>query len=723
MLRACAALCTHQILRVRSLAVRAASLRIALMRAGHTETRERRRLTAVVARAVLPVLVLAGGLAGAVPGEAAVRDGLTITSAISDQGLANPDSSLTVTVNVANNSGDDLATTSVSVAAVDVDVSTVEGLDNWLGTSTGARGSELGSSDMASLADGGDVSVPVRIDVVRAQWDNVWGARALLITVDGETGALARQHTAVLYNGGVVPASVSLAVVVPVVAPQDPGQLISPKSLEALASPGGFLSNVAAQTTKSFATLAVDPRIPVSVVAGGTAAPRAVAWWQEFVAGSPNSFLTAYGDADLAGQIQAGASQLLSSGARDSNPDVETALHVVVPVATPESKAGTDSALNASSDLQQGLVEPAQLANGWAPTSRGVAWPVANSVDEPALAAIRSSGSTTVLLSSGNVGDGLGSIVSARVGDVNALVTNDPISAALDRAAAAASTEEWSGAMAQAMVRLAALATDPRAQHAALATLSRAGSPASVARLSTTLAAMQAMPWVQTAGLSALSFIPPVDVALVPHREAPERLDGVRSLLEQNDRVTAFSTIAAEPAVVTDPSARETMVTLAAGLVNDTTWAGRVDSSLSVIADVLASVRVSTDSAINMIGATATLPVAVENGLATPVTVVVTADPRNKSISIQGPVTVKIESRAQAVARFSADAQVSTGSVWVDTGLSSESGIPVGTLRSLRVNVRADWETVGLVAFGAVFVGLMVAGVIRTVRRRRVKVD
>jgi hypothetical protein len=683
-----------------------------------------------VARVFLPVLFLSIGLVGTVPVEAAVLDGLTITSIVSNQGLANPGSSMTVTVNVANNSGDDLSATSVSVAAVGVDVSTVEGLDNWLGTTTGARGSVLGSHDVANLADGSDVSVSVHIDVDRANWGNVWGARALLITLDGAAGALARQHTAVLYTGGIAPGSLSLAVVVPVVAPQDSGQVIDTKSLEALASPGGSLSNVATQTTNSFATLAIDPRIPVSVLAGGTEVPRALAWWQGLVRGWPESFLTAYGDADLAGQIQAGASQLLSSGVRGATPDIEAALKAVAPLVSSEPTAASDKVQNPEGEPQQGATapirssaEPIALVDGWMPTSRGVAWPLANTVDQPSLAAIARSGSTTVLLSSGNVGEGLGSIVSARVGGMNALVTNDPISSALDRAAAAESTQDWSGAMSQALVRLAALATDPHAQHAAIATLSRAANSSSVARLSTTLAALQAMPWVQTMGLSHLSFIPPIELTLISRSETPERLDGVRSLLEQNGRVTAFSTIATEPAVVTDPSSRETMVTLAAGLLNDATWAARVDSSLSTMADVLASVRVSTDSAINMIGTTATLPFAIENGLATPVTVVVTADPRNKSISIQGPVTVKIESRAQAVARFSAEAQVSNGSVWVDTGLSSESGTPVGTVRALRVNVRADWEAVGLVAFGAVFLGLVVAGVIRTVRRRRVKVN
>jgi hypothetical protein len=273
--------------------------------------------------------------------------------------------------------------------------------------------------------------------------------------------------------------------------------------------------------------------------------------------------------------------------------------------------------------------------------------------------------------------------------------------------------------MASAVVRLSTLVTDPSVQRGAIAALTRSGDAAAVARLNTTLTALQSLPWVQAQGLSDMALIPPVDASLVPRSESPERLAAIGDLVRANDAVTAFASIATEPAVVTDPSAREIMVTLAAGLVGDEAWAGRVTESLAQMSTVLASVRVSTDSDINMIGATATLPVSVENGLATPITVVITADPRNNSISIEGPVTIKIESRAQAVARFAAEAQVSNGSVLVDTTLASVSGEPVGSLRSLRVNVRADWEAVGLIAFGAVFVGLVVAGVIRTVQRRK----
>jgi hypothetical protein len=190
-----------------------------------------------VATALVACLLVAAGIGAGVPGEAAALDGLELTSTISDQGIANPGSSLTVTVHLANNSGDEVAATSVSVAAVDVDVSTVNGLEDWLATTTGARGATLGSRLITDLASGEKVSVPISIDVERANWNGVWGARALLITVDGESTALARQHTAVLYTGGVAPGVAALAVVVPVVVPQEPGQLIDPVSLDSLTSP------------------------------------------------------------------------------------------------------------------------------------------------------------------------------------------------------------------------------------------------------------------------------------------------------------------------------------------------------------------------------------------------------------------------------------------------------------------------------------------------------
>ncbi len=726
-LRASAALCTSQILRVRSLVARVPSLRIALMRAGHSDARGRRRFTSLSASALVAGLILmASAPLGAMsPGEAAVLDGLSLTSQLSDRGIVGPGSSPTLTVDVANDSGLDLAATSVSVAAVDTDVTTVGGLERWLSTSTAARGSGLGSGNISALSAGQRTTVSIPLDIARAGWDDSWGARALLVTVDGDSGALARHHTALVYASGIAPTTTALAVVVPVVAPDQPGQTIDATALSTLVSSGGALNTVAGQTRSTFATLAIDPRIPVSLAAGGTAVGRAVEWWQNLVTGQREAFFTAYGDADLAGQIQAGATQLLKSGTRDASGDVEVALASISPEGAASTITRTPSAsataANSSSTPGPASSAPAPVVNGWTPSTVGLAWPLANSVDAPALGALPRDGFTSVMLSSGNVGDGWGSVTSARVAGFPALISNDGVSEALGRAASATTDEQWDGGIADAVVRLSAFATDPTTQHATIATLSRSGDAAAVANLNRTLTALQEIAWVRPQGLSDMAIIPAVDATLAEHSEAPERLQMIAQLLQKNDAVSAFATIAQDPDVVTDPSARSIMAGLAVGLAGSDKWPGRVDETLAGLSQVLNSVRVSTDSDINMIGSSATLPIAVENGLATPVTVVVIADPRNNSVSVGEPVTVKVESRAQAVARFSAEAQVSNGTVLVDTWLTSTSGMPVGVVRALTINVHADWETVGLVIFGLVFVGLVAAGVVRTLKRRQTK--
>jgi hypothetical protein len=50
--------------------------------------------------------------------------------------------------------------------------------------------------------------------------------------------------------------------------------------------------------------------------------------------------------------------------------------------------------------------------------------------------------------------------------------------------------------------------------------------------------------------------------------------------------------------------------------------------------------------------------------------------------------------------------------------LSSPTGVVVGSPASISVNVRADWESWGLLGLGVLFAGLIVAGVVRTVRRK-----
>ncbi|CAB4889469.1 unannotated protein [freshwater metagenome] len=692
-------------------AIDSPSLRIAHMRAGPSESRGRKSYFAKIA-AVSLIASLLVVISGAIvtPTEAALMDGVAVSSSFSRSGVLTPGVPATVTILVANDSPQDLAPATVSVTAIDEPVSTLAELDAWLTSTAGARGNEIGTADLAATQQGEVSAISVNLDASTSGWDSSWGPRALLITVDTGQGVIAREHAAVLYEGGAAPGVARLAVVVPVVVPYSTDPVFSADTLTTLIAPTGDLGRLAHATQGTTATLAIDPRIPVSVLANGPQVAGAETWWDRWVSQHTGSFLLAYGDADLAGQVEAGATALLDPGYRDASTPVEAALASVF---------RADSA--AATPAPPTSAPPTPTTLTWSPAMRSMAWPAANSVSAEVMPVLTSSGYTSALLSSANVSDGLGALASVRIGNMPGLVSNDAISAALVHASAAATDDEWGTAMNTALVRLATYALDPESQHATIATLSRSATADTTGRLAQTLSAIAAVPWLSAQGLTEISSIPARDASLVSRSEPADRLTDISRLLKKSADVAEFATIAETPELVTHPETRRVMSTLGVGWITNSDWPRAVNATLGQLASTLGSVRVATDSDINMIGSSATLPLSIENGLDTPVTVVVTAAPRNSKLVITSPVVVKVESRAQAVARFSAEARVSNGSVLVDTWLATASGQPIGTQRVITINVHADWETAGLVSLAIVFVGLVVAGILRTRRRKKMQ--
>ena len=692
-------------------AIHSPSLRIAHMRAGPSETLGRRNSRAKIAAVSLfaSFLVVISG-AAITPTQATPIDGVTISSSFSRAGVITPGVPATVVIRVANNSTADLPPASVSVTAINEPVSTLAELDAWLGSTAGARGNEIGTARLAAILQGGVAQATVNLDVNASGWSSSWGPQALLITVDAGQGVIAREHGAVIYEGGAAPGSARLAVVVPVVVPASTDPLLSAETLASLVAPTGELGRLAQATQGITATLAIDPRIPVSVLANGTESAAAALWWDNWVSQHADSFLLAYGDADLAGQVEAGATALLNPGFRDASAAVEAALTRVFRVDTAAVVATPSPSTPAP--LTQDLPT-------WRPAEGSLAWPAANSISAEVMPVLAASGYTSTLLSSANVGDGLGELASVRIANTAGLVSNDAISAALVHASATTTDDEWGAAMNGALVRLATYALDPESQHATIATLSRSGT--GTARLAQTLSAIGAIPWISQQDLSTLASIPARDAQLVSRSESADRLADISRLLKKNADVAEFATIAETPELITHASTRRVMSTLSVGAIDNTEWPRAVNATLGQLATTLGSVRVATDSDINMIGSSATLPLSIENGLDIPVTVVVNATPRNNKLLITSPIVVKVESRAQAVARFSAEARVSNGSVLVDTLLTTASGHPIGTARVITINVHADWETAGLISLAIVFMGLVVAGIVRTRGRKKTK--
>ena len=102
-----------------------------------------------------------------------------------------------------------------------------------------------------------------------------------------------------------------------------------------------------------------------------------------------------------------------------------------------------------------------------------------------------------------------------------------------------------------------------------------------------------------------------------------------------------------------------------------------------------------------------------------PVTVYVQVTSPRIILSVREPrVAVTIEAKSQK--RVSIPVQsIANGEVTISIALTSATGVPIGTPTFAPVSVRAGWETAATTVL-AVLVGLtFIAGIIRTIRRRR----
>jgi hypothetical protein len=109
----------------------------------------------------------------------------------------------------------------------------------------------------------------------------------------------------------------------------------------------------------------------------------------------------------------------------------------------------------------------------------------------------------------------------------------------------------------------------------------------------------------------------------------------------------------------------------------------------------------------------------VRNDLPWPVTVRLTVIPTDLRLDVE-PVTIaQVPANSSTRVKVPVSARVGSGELTLRLSLSTPTGVPIGGTESVRVAVRAEWETIGLAVFGGLIVVLIGLGVWRTVRRRR----
>ncbi|MDH6207550.1 DUF6049 family protein [Aurantimicrobium minutum] len=647
-----------------------------------------RRVTMSFSAAFVALLLLVAGLASSNLPQAHADESVSVVLTPATVS-ASPGQNLTVTVNVTNSGSGTLAAGEAIFTAPSAALSTVADLDAWFAAedNDAQPGRYLATADVPEIAAGKSADVVIELPLSSGRFGGIWGVRGLAVDYQVGGDSVGSARSSFVWTTAVTPEKTAFTGILPIVPPPSTSGLLTAEELTELTGPSGILTRQLDVARGRPVVLAVDPRILASIEALGEKAPETVLSWLGVLTSLPNeSFVLAYADADISAQAQSGASALISP----STTDVIVPVVEAVPSATPSPTAA-----------------PLPTAAVFTPTLNDVAWPVASSVIGSDLGIFSASGLTTAILSSTNVN---GNDMSAGVaGGLPSVVTLSGLSSALNH-----------NDVSRAASYLAVSSVDESQGGRSFAALPRETfSITGLTKLGLTLDTLLAQEWVSTGTMSSGLASASSALEIVDSPESSQRISVVSNLLARNASVSAFSTIAEDPSLITNPATRELAAVLSVGWLGNSDWSTAVGESLRSSEKVLKSVSVVTSSTINMVGGQANIPLSVYNGLLQPVTVVVNADPNNARLIVKGSEKVTIQPESQAKAQIPVQAQVSNGSSVLTVSLQSVDGVAIGEPVSIPINVRADWETWGLGAVALAFVGLLTAGVIRTLRRRK----
>ncbi|WP_382308953.1 DUF6049 family protein [Herbiconiux sp. UC225_62] len=664
---------------------------------------------------------------------------VALSIAPAGNGVVTPGADLPVTVEIANPGPDTIADGTIDIV---LDRSPLESAAAYAAWTAGTATDAPAEGDLVTVATAPSTAVPLgathsvqlTVPADRLALDE-WGSYGLeaRLTVDGAVAADTR--SAIVWNdpADAAPTAADLTVIAPLTSIASTTGLIQAPALETFTSETGVLTRELDAVVDRPVTIAVDPRIIVSIRALGSTAPESAVNWLERLDAASNPIIPlTFGDSDIAGEHQAGAPAVLAptSFAYALNPanftDVD---ELIEPTATPTGTPTASPTATPEPTPAPAAVPTLEQLTDWDYTSTTIAWPRTGSVVSSDLPFFAQSGLTMSILDSAQLSAGEGQPLDAvvSVGDQTALVADHGVSTALQDALAANSDARRGQALSQLSASLAlAASAGPDAGtgtsgRPVLAVLDRTAM--NLTDLDQVLGAVQSLPWASTAPLqNLLSQKPTQSVTLIDAAESPDRVAQIQRLLGASQSTDSFSSVLADPQVLTGENRADLLALLSNSWVpNEGGWNVAVQSSLDATTKTLGSVQMIEGSNINLLSNQAPLPVTLSNELPYPVTVVVHVTPSNGRLLVeQNDVEVTIEASSRKGAQIPVTA-VANGAVTLNIQLLSPTGVLISTPSPVVVNVSAEWETWGTVLFGILVVLVFGFGIVRNILRRRKK--
>lgn len=500
-----------------------------------------------------------------------------------------------------------------------------------------------------------------------------------------------------------------VGVIVPITATPEGGALLTAEELTTLTGPEGALTAQLDGVAGTTAVLAIDPSIPAAIRVLGSAAPESAREWLVRLDGLPNArFALQFGDADAAAQAQAGLPSLLQPTTLAPFLDVANFPQTPATVApTADPGATADPTPGATESPALPTDEELMAIEGALPR---ILWPQ-DALTQKDLTAFAGylEGDTTTIVSSTAVGGG--SAAHATAGGQDLLVTDAAASAVLSEVAAEPDPVDRQRLLAEAAARLQ---------------LTKGATPGAPLLIGlerdedrTSDALRDAISSADSIGfeLSALRAVAPVSATVTDAPDAA-RAGAVTALLADETTLTAFSSILADPQVLLSPERIRILRTLAVGS-SAAAFTEKVAAHQERTRATLAAVNIPPSSTIQLLTANADLPIAVRNDLPWPVTVQLFVSPADPRLDVKPMTETVVQANSTTRVKVPVSARVGSGEVDLRLSLYSPTGVQIQGDQSIRVAVRAEWETIGLVIFGGLAVLLIALGVIRTIRRKR----
>ncbi|MDX2376225.1 DUF6049 family protein [Microbacterium sp. LRZ72] len=677
----------------------------------------------------LLLIVLSPGIAGwaATPSPSAPAAVPTIVLAPSDRGLV--DSGDELTASVVLRADDEAVEPGDLTLAIGDELASSAALADWLESGTGVGETRtLQSRSAPGVEPDAAEAVTIEVAADAADWDDlapgVYPLAATWTSATASEGASSR--SVVVVNDPDSDAAVpQTGLLVPITTGPRADGLIDADELAQLTGEGGRLLALLDGIAGSTAVLAIDPVIPASIRALGTAAPPSATAWLERLERLPNTrFALQFGDADVAAQIGAGLPELLEA------PDLSYALSPAdfadqpVEQPTTPSPAPTPPAEDEDGDAVE-LPTTAELLE--IPGARASTyWPAAGLAGDAVVAALAEDAvdddpdaAPLTFLSSEAI-EGTPVTAGGTIDGHRILISDAALSAAFAASVAPvdeATDEPRAAALAalSGFVSFAGSAADGEPVLIALDRTAEVSTPGLQAAIGSLYGSSSASP----ASLDELLAAPaPARVATESPDEA--RVDALEGLLAGEEQLEAFSAIIDDPNLMLGPERAQILQLIA------TAWRGvplEWDDALAAHRDAtaatLTAVEIQPPSTIQLVSTESPIPVYVRNALPWPVNVVLVATPDSLRLDVERSIEVRADPGVNTRVQVPVRARVGSGEVDIDLRLLSPTLEQIGPERTVEVHVRAEWERIGIVVLSLLVAGLLGVGVTRTILRRR----